>query len=246
MNISDIFQSTIASYNDWDGFLINPRCIRKDYEVSWQNRVTGILKSAVRESDLLKMAATGQYTFQITEDGSLIQLYYRFDRMTNLLAGARLAFFQANLESAYEESQLAEYDVIPTDTRELDDSEDLISSSIPDPPIGWMRLDYGPDAKERGIVHSDCHIHFSSFPDSRFIVRGVPSPRQFIEFVIASAYPEKYKEHRLEFHTEGSDGVYLWKYKKPHEIDELNKMSLLLEDNPMYNQMMHLLIPGGR
>lgn len=244
MNISDVFQSAIASYDDWDGFLINPRYFRNNNELSWQNRIPGTLNSVVRRSDVLKMAAAGQYTFQISEDASLIQLYYRFDQHSRMLAGARLAFYNAYQESIDEEAQLAEYGVVPTDTHEVDDLGDTVSRSISDPPVGWMRIDYDPNPTERGIIHHDCHLHISAMPDARFVVSGVPSPRQFVEFVISSAFPEKYKKHRLVSVVSDVGDSEVWNYKYPQRINTLNQECMPIEGS-VYDQLSHFRIPVG-
>ena len=218
MRISNVLRSITACHNDWSGFLINPRHIRKGHEISWDGRVAGIRKAVIRESDVLDMANKGQYTFQIAEDGSLIQLYYRFSRKTNQVDSARLAFYKAYSDS----------------------------DSIYNLPAAWMRIDYDPNAKERGIIHHGCHMHLSNFADTRFIVSGIPSPRQFIEFIIASAYPAKYAEHRLELDTTSNDGSRIWRYRNPQQIDNLNRECMPLDEVPIYKQLSHFRVPSNR
>ncbi len=246
MRISDVYQSIIASYDDWNGFLINPSYARNDYEVSWGNRIAGIRKTIVRESDVLNMAENHQYTFQISDDGSLIQLYYRFDQRTKQIDGANLAFYRAysEQESIAEEFLLAEYGVTPLGDAEMTDTEEGVHSSFRDPPVGWMRIDYDPNAKERGIIHHDCHMHLSNFADARFIMSGVPSPRQFIELVVASVYPAKYEEHRLELGATSNGGSRTWGYRNPQQINNLNQESMPLDGDPIYNQLTHFRVPS--
>ena len=193
------------------------------------------------------MVENGQYTFQIVDDGSLMQLYYRFDQKTSQINGASLAFYRAySDQEPDEEFLLAEYGITPLGDTEINDTQESIHSSSPDPPVGWMRIDYDPNAKERGIIHHDCHMHLSNFADTRFIVSGVPSPRQFIEFIIASLYPAKYEEHRLELDTTSNDGSRIWRYRNPQHIDNLNRECMPLDEVPIYKQLSHFRVPSNR
>ena len=235
MKISVVLQSVVASKNEWSKLLIASRHIRNGFDVTWADRDAGIHNSVFRESTIRMMADNGQYTFLIV-DGSLIQLYYGFDRVTKKLKAANLAFYSASSESkpVDDEAQFAEFVVSP-----IDDTE------VYDPPVGWMRIDYDPTAIERGIIHHDCHLHLSAFPDARFIVSAVPSPRQFVELVFASVYPEEYKAHCLKLADSSSSGSRNWTYKDPQRIENLNGDCLPIEDL-VYKQLSHFRIPISR
>lgn len=250
MRISDAFQSIVAAYNDWGNFLINPRYMRNDNEVMWIGRLPGIRKSIIRESHIIEMADTGQYTFQIVDDGSLLQLYYKFDHSGDQLVSANLAFYRAKSESEPidEDILMSEIGVMPVDDQEkpLDQETNLtVLDSVLDQPVGWLRIDYDPGAKERGVIHHDCHIHMSSFPNTRFIVSGVPAPRQFIEFVIAASYPEKYKKRCLALEIDEQKATRIWKYADDTRIKSVNSLCVPLEENPVYNQLSHFRIPSS-
>ena len=248
MRISNVFQAITATFIDWNGFLVNPKHIRRKNEVTWTDRYAGIRNHTIRESDVVDMFVKGQYTCQIADDGSLFQLHYRFDQKSNNLASASLAFYSAvsGLRQSVEDSQSYQSESNSTDGTEMHRPESVFQQNLADPPVSWLRIDFEPFAKERGVIHHDCHLHLSNFPDARFIVSGVPSPNQFIELVIATIYPEKYKEHRLNS-EEGSDGgSRIWTYKNRQQINELNKNNMPLEDNPIYGQMTHICVPSGR
>ncbi len=170
MKIGDIHQLLKATYNDWFGFLDDPQFIRtsKDACITWANRVPHKLANQLKASDVTKLVSDKQYTFQVTADGSVFQIYYQYDKKGNNLQSARLAFYHTQ------------------------NSKD----KNVDGPISWLRIDYEPTFA-KGILHHDCHMHLGAFPDARCVVAGVPNPRQFVEFVMAVCYPETYKAHRL-------------------------------------------------
>ncbi|AFE05185.1 hypothetical protein COCOR_03371 [Corallococcus coralloides DSM 2259] len=63
--------------------------------------------------------------------------------------------------------------------------------------VSWIRIDFDPAAKRKGVLHHDCHLHVAGFPHMRIPVTAVPSPRQFVDFVMATCYPDIYRQHRL-------------------------------------------------
>jgi len=102
-----------------------------------------------------------------------------------------------------------------------------------DSPVGWLRIDYEP-ALAKGILHHDCHMHLSAFPQARCVVAGVPNPQQFVEFVMAVCYPETYEAHRL-----GQDG----EYANPNKASEVNSRCFSAVEHLAYKQIIHLRIP---
>jgi hypothetical protein len=123
----------------------------------------------------------GQYSFQILEDGAIIQLSYLYNGKEELVS-ASLAYYS-------------------TGTRD-------------DLPVGWYRIDYDPYAA-RNLLHSACHMHLGLFPNTRLVVNSVPTPRQFIEFVIASCYPEAYRRHRLDANGGFKDKIKMYSVNSP-------------------------------
>jgi hypothetical protein len=77
-------------------------------------------------------------------------------------------------------------------------------------------------------------MHLSSFPHSRLVVAGVPTPKQFIEFVMALCYPKIYETHRLDSRGQ---------YHCEEYIKLINSSCVTLKDHLVFRQMAHLRIP---
>jgi hypothetical protein len=97
VKIGDVHQLLKDTYNDWSAFLEDPQFIRtsKDACITWANRVPYRLANQLEASDVTKLVSDKQYTFQVTTDGSVFQIYYQYDRKGNSLQSARLAFYHA-------------------------------------------------------------------------------------------------------------------------------------------------------
>jgi hypothetical protein len=207
------------TYNDWPKFLEDPRFIRTSKEdcITWANRIPSRLANQLRASDIRRLVDERQYTFRVTMDNSIFQLYYQYDKKGKTLQAARLAFYHAQ----------PGIPVLSTSgpMQELLNLEDC--------PVSWLRIDYEP-MFTKGILHHDCHMHLSGFPEARCVVAGVPNPRQFVEFVMATCYPELYKEHRLD-----NDGTY----RNIQRITDVNADCFTIESSLAYQQLTHLRIP---
>lgn len=172
MTAGEVERELHAVFQDWDGLLVNPRFCRVDNFVTWTAYTGGRLKEPVTGEQVLRIIEENQYTFQCAEDGSLFQMLYRFDE-ANKLTEARLGFYFVCGTGSFEEG-----------------SADITA-------IAWLRMDYDL-AAANGVLHAACHLHVHGFPNARVPVNGVPGPRQFVEFVVSTCYPDYYKVHRLE------------------------------------------------
>ena len=208
MKISDIQSLLAATYSDWSKYLANPRYVRKDHLITWDNYKSGSAFTPVSVAELVKLSDEGQYSFQIA-DGSLIQLYYEFGGKSQSLSKARLAFYKA-----------------PTFDQGATTEGDSLS---------WVRIDHSP-LSATGILHSETHLHLSGFPEGRILVAGVPTPRQFVEFVMAVCYPRNYSEHRL--HANGS-------VRDPGKFPGINSRCLRIRAAAQFQQMTHIRVPGA-
>jgi hypothetical protein len=250
MKINEVHQLLKSAYVDWSQFLANPNYIRSSTVagpcITWANRTSGIIKHPVLASHVSKLFREGQFTFQIAEDGSLIQIYYQYNRKGDTLTSARLAFYSTRSDegkriasSIQPERSMEKVSGLPitSDTIDTKNKPDIPSdidlTSSHDAPVSWLRIEYEPTAA-RGILHYDCHMHLSSFPHSRFIVAGIPSPAQFIEFIAAFCYPESYKKHRLD---------ELGQYISSEKIDAVNATCFPLIYSSLFNQIAHFCIP---
>lgn len=252
MRINDVESQLVSAYIDWSSFIGNPRGIRKGSIITWTDYIPRMLNHPVMASNVTTLADEGQYIFQINEDGSIIQLYYAYDKYGDELQSARLAYYSAmadnivmkNLIKAYKYAvrlaELTETDAVLPDHDEnlLIESAEVIEEetelrSLIDGPVSWLRIDYDP-VHARGVLHHDCHMHLSTFPYSRLVVAGVPTLKQFIEFIMAFCYPEVYEKHRLD-----DEGQYI----NASHLEIINSGCVPLKDHNVFRQMAHMRIP---
>ena len=244
MRVSDVFQSVIASYNEWDDVLANPNWARGDTWVSWTRREPGTLEHEMRFRDLVGLVNERQYTFQVTDDGSILQLYYRFEPNGVGLSHARLAFYCSGLRLDERDESTLNTGVWPSVDSHGIRADEGSGEVVEDRTVGWFRIDYDPLTVAPGVNHPPCHLHFSGFPDARLIVNGVPTPRQFVEFVISSFYPEVYRQKRLSEQTVSNASTRNWVFREPHRMTELNADGFAVESEPMYQLLCHFRVPG--
>ncbi len=223
MRVNELYKSLRSTYDDWSDFLINPQFVRREEEIIWQNYAPPRLAYPILRSDIAQLIDKGQYTFQVSEDDSIIQIYYRCQK--NKVLKANLAFY------SLAEAPAADGEV--TDLEE--DLWDEPSFNLPreDGPVGWLRIDYAPQ-EERGVLHHHCHLHLNAFPEARFVVDGLPTPKQFIEWIVSLCYPEKYKAHRLN-----QD----WHYQDHQQIQAVNSLHIQIAESEICNYISHFRIP---
>jgi len=245
VKIDKVFSVMKACYFDWEDYLINPNYIQRGSAITWSKHKSGIRNSTVRLSDVRGMDEEGQYTYLVESDRSVIQLFYGFDPKTDEITTARLAYYSGNEDAVYVDAELMNHGIVP-----ISEGDSLIGQlqiegdDAFDPVVGWIRIDYDPSAKQIGITHPLCHMHLSGFPESRLVVRGLPSPRQFIEFVFCSFYPNIYSKHRLnrdETQRRDSAPNILRDQKL---IRDLNSDSFPFADDPIYNMISHVRVPS--
>ena len=184
MNVNEALSCLRSVYLEWDGFLSNPRFCRRGSNVSWEMYNPKDFIDVVTASYVSELAENGQYSFQVTQDGSVFQLYYEYDRRGHNLISANLSFlFSGNNYLDNARKEMIDEFLVPT----------------PDIEVGWLRLDYSnSDTDDGGVTHPKCHMHLSHFPNTRLIVDRVPNPKQFVEFIVSICYPDVYKPKRLD------------------------------------------------
>lgn len=254
MRINEAYGQLTSVFKDWSPAIANPRGIRKGSQITWDSYKPLMLKQNITASDVIDLFNEGQYTFQVTIDGSLIQIYYQFDSRGNELQSARLAFYSAVADEQFLNKDENTLEFFPTFQSNIEDeandleayesetfSEEYREETVgttgltnfKDSPISWLRIDYAPD-KAKGVLHHACHMHLSSFPLARLVVAGVPTPRQFIEFIMAFCYPSIYEKHRLDSHGQ---------YANADHILTINSNCVPLGDHNVFRQMAHFRIP---
>jgi hypothetical protein len=232
MRINDVMGLLVSTYTEWGQVLANPRFVRKERIITWRNYSSARVAIPESHLDVVQLHEAGQYSFQTT-DGSLLQIYYSYARSSDVLAEARLAFYKVD-ERSWEfhepiEAEFATELVTPVDRATHDEPTIRRPGSIT-----WLRIDYSPKSAN-GVLHNSCHLHISAFPSARVVVAGVPTPKQFVEFVMALCYPGLYDDHRLD-----AKGCY----KEPAKLTAVNSGCVPFREDLVFQQITHLRIPG--
>ena len=221
MTIAKVYSDVRDAWIDWQDYLINPNFVRRGIDVSWNGPSTR-MPARVQAADVCAAVERREFSFQVRKDEAIVQMFYRFDESNEQLLRAMLAYYilpelrglGASVDSSNalrgEEDALldSEFDrgdsVLEGESGDARDfnfaggDRDTLNVEFTDGTVPvWLRIDYDPVAEPRGVTHHDCHVHISGFPGARIPFAGVPGPRQFLEFVFASFYPDEYKEHRL-------------------------------------------------
>lgn len=188
MRINDAIQCLVGAQQDWKKLIVNPGWCRVGNDIAWTNYSRFERGDPRTAADLRRLVERGQYSFGF-RDGSLSQLYYHFGDRSDRLVEARLAFYKRVKHAAAHatgEEPAAEIDVSELEILPPPEGEETVE---------WIRIDYDPRAA-RAIVHSDCHVHVGGLTGVRISLNGVPTPRQFVEFIVAAFYPEEYEKKR--------------------------------------------------
>ncbi len=215
MSPADVESQVRDCFWDWKSLLVNPRFCRSGSRIAWNRYSGGIIREPVNYEKVRSVVEEKQYSFQCADDGSVFQLLYEFDGNDNIRM-VRLAFYKAQLPM--EEEDLLSPGPLP----------DFADVFIP-----WLRFDY-TQQYAAGVLHHESHMHISGFPRTRFAVSGVPGPRQFVEFVIASCYPEYYSAQRLD-----QNGTY----RDPEEMSKLNVRCIHGQSNGVVDRIIHIRVP---
>jgi hypothetical protein len=227
MRIDEAFNMLNSAYNDWSHALINPLFYRSHNTISWDNFERIYTSDPVRPEEFIRIIEGHQYSLQMAEDGAVLQLFYAFANNGRTLINASLGYYRS-------------FD-IPSFTGDIDGvGDDYIEDMEDNGPnssntfVTGLRIDYAPEAA-RGIIHSCCHMHISGFPGARLVVGGVPTPKQFVEFIIATFYPSLYEKHRLDIR---------WNFQDWDKIRNINRPSVTVGDIHLCNHVIHFKIPS--
>lgn len=195
MRLNDFHSHMTSLSGRWPGLFANTNYIRAENEITWPNRTRFDVETT---PDLLAVLIEHrQFSMQVVHDGSVFQLYYGFSRNGGRLAEASLGFFFSGKSPETIGDPFVE-GVMPT--------------GLPETPPGWVRLDFDPPAGT-DCLHYHSHLHLSLSPSVRIPVKRVPTPKQFVELIVAWFYPEIYRRHRLpngEFELPNEDARTLF------------------------------------
>jgi hypothetical protein len=223
MRITDVLGMMQAVYTEWQTVLINPLYVRRENVISWRDYEKRFLAEPVQVSDVIWLQEHHQYTFQVSDDGAIIQMLYVFSDTGRSLREASLGFYRV---MAVNEEGLS-------DDWPNANADDGGYGAMADTEVSWLRVDYDPQAA-RGAVHNDCHLHICGFPRSRFAVCGVPTPKQFVEFIVALCYPDLYSQHRLDDHH---------RYTHLARCKERKRIDMTPMDSDVFEVIPHFRIP---
>lgn len=236
MKISDTFQSLISSYIDWNVVLGDPcyNYITK-HIVAWNSYKHEIFEPPIRRSIVASLIKNRQYSFKIFDDDSIIQLFYQYAPDNEALIEAHLSYYN----SGFTVTELEEKNIFKNEESvtifevPISYSPEFPVDLSNDPLVPWIRIDYDPE-EHNGPLHHACHMHISLLDNCRIPLSQVPSPRQFIEFVMAFFYPEQYRITRLDDNWQPKDFVKMCSF---------NEDCFQLINDEVYEILPHICIP---
>lgn len=180
MNVSDCFSCLTSTYNDWGDFFVNRRFYKADGVISWAGNAAPRHSSLLGADEFARLVENQQYSFQSIADGSIFRLFYRFDNRGRQIQAASLSYVAppSDLEFCNGTSDSGDYEGL----------------------CRWLRVDFDGEL-HRVPNHAACHLHLSGMPSARIPISRVPTPRQFIGWVMSLTSPDSHDEL---FATDGS------------------------------------------
>jgi hypothetical protein len=252
VDLDDAFLSLRSAYARYRGFLVNFQACKKpdSCSITWWAFERIRLGPFPTYSDFVDIVDKGQYSFQ-TNDGAIFQLFYVFERRQ--VVSASLSFVRAySLEGemldvdsddeSFEADSGADLEM-PANANssegekgDKEDAEGDFDSVGGDEAriVSWIRFDYD-GVGSRGLAHAACHLHLNGFPKSRLPVRGIPTPVQFVDFVIALVYPDIFNTNHLN-----AEGYLV----NEEAYKEANRNQLGCADAEALELVVHLRLPG--
>lgn len=175
MNLNQCYGSLKEGYEYWRDFFANRRFCIHGNEVVWYQPQLNRTALRITAYDFGTICDSGQYSFQLIEDGSIVRLWYRFDRRGREVEAASLSLIR------------------PPSTDKLSYVEGQRVADQLNGVCDWFRIDFDPNVN---CIpgHAACHIHFSDMANARIPLSRLPTPKQFIAWVISLVYPEVHTE----------------------------------------------------
>lgn len=219
MKLTDATGQLTATVSDWNGLLVNPQYIHRGQTITWQAAERKFLPEVLTFSDVAALAEARQYSFQLLTDGSLFRLFYAYNKDGITLANAMLAYYEGRSSEEDTEDQEAKA-VGAYEARSW---------------VRWLRIDFNA-IDPRCSLHNDCHLHVGGLPNARVALDGVPSPKQFVDLVMAWCYPELYAQHCLTGGNKSS-------YSRPQRQEWVHREGFPFVDDLLFQQIIHLRVP---
>jgi len=234
VKISDAVSSLTSTYCDWNDVFVNRSFIRRNNCIAWENFEPQRLPPIVRRSDVMGLENSRQYSFQVIDDGSIFQLYYEYEDEGKKLERANLAYYNSGISSENLNCSSSDQIVEDEEECEMDDQPEIFlidENSI----VSWLRIDYVPE-DQNGPLHHGCHMHIGLFQVARIPLSGVPTPRQFIEFIMALCYPNSYRSKRLNPKDH-------WEPFDPRGLQEFNVNCFPKTEGSIFDILPYICIP---
>ena len=231
MKVNDVLSDLTSAKIDWDAYLANARYIRRNNSITWRDYERIWLGQTISAQEFVNLVDRGQYSFQVVDDGSVLQLLYEFDATGERLLTSCLGFYGAPVSIEPEEPEPA---MLEEASGEIEEEQATTADFDGELATNrWLRIDFarGPN---NSVVHGECHMHVGGLPGTRFLMKGVPGPAQFIEWIMALFYPEMYQKHRL-----GENG----EFSNLAKLINANRQSVGFDEHDFYRYMTHLVIP---
>jgi len=218
VRLTDAIGQLTATFIDWDGLLVNAEYVHRGQTITWQRDEHTMVPELLAFSDVAMLAERRQYSFQLLTDGSLFQLYYRYDKDATTLTNAMLAYYEGSSEEDGDEA-----------------ATNVVSESDEHKLPRWLRIDFS-NSDPKCSLHNDCHLHIGGLRKARVPLDGVPNPKQFVDLVMAWCYPELYAEHCL---TGDSKSLH----REPRRQEWVHEEGFPFVDDLVFKQMIHLRVP---
>lgn len=186
----------------WPNIVVNPRFVTTNTKLTWRDYKGVHTPDILDKSWLDDLASTRQYSLQLNPDGSLVQLYYDFGLRGRKLEKAAMTYIAPP----------------PLFMGRDEESEDFTNEDLTELSkiCSWLRIDYDPGASNPKI-HSDCHMHISGLHSSRLALNRVPTPLQFINFLMQFHNPMSYAKMSDDDLINANSPCFEI-IKNPHEI----------------------------
>ena len=173
--INDFCASLKDSYIEWKNILINPNYCRRDKEITWNRRLSQMMPVNSTILDVISLIENQQYSFQVSLDESIIQLYYKFSN-ENIITSANLAYYGAIPWGAMRLTKKND-----KEGNSFGQVQSQVTPEIENEYVSWIRIDYDSACEKPSIIHHLAHLHIAGISSGRIPFDTLPSPFQFID-----------------------------------------------------------------
>lgn len=250
MKINETFSDLRSAWVEWRSYLANQNFVRVNNTLEWPQFERVWTGDAVTVADLRALAEKRQWSFQIAEDGGLVQLRYHFG-VDGELEEATVGYYGRIPSEDGDDAEVHEAEEVALDTGRFErgteggeavGDQEVSLELYPYEGLGIdyeiaraVRIDYAREDLTHPTHHT-CHMHLGGYPSTRICVSRVPTPRQFLELVFVLFYPDSFRKHRLSDTNEFKNQAHVRTIYAVGFADGLGAMAQLVP---------HLFVPGA-